>query len=544
MRVALLSNINMNGTIRHLKRNMDVYSVEGYGNEIGTLMNPMSSIYDYDPDIIFIVNDLLELLEHNICIEDAEKIMDEWFHNLSSAIHQDIIYYISDAVLFGKELDVLTDTSIKADIEYTWQNKLDHFVKNHPNARIFPYKQLIEKVGFDNSFSMKMWYMGKVIHSQAMQQLISDKIVYLASIETRSPKKVLALDLDNTLWGGLAGEDDIKPVVLSDDHTGLAYKNLQRVIKAMKDQGVILVIVSKNNEDDAKNIIENHPHMILRLDDFADTRINWENKAKNLKEIAEDLNIGLDSIVFFDDSATERQIIKDMLPDVVVSSFPDAPEDLADKMIELWRQYFSKPVVTAEDKNKTVQYQENKKRDIFKKEALSFEEYLKGLEIVLARISEKENLERATQLLNKTNQFNLTTKRHTINEIQGIVSDRTHKMFVYRASDRFGDYGIIAVTISRIVSDVFYIDEFVMSCRVMGKNIENAILEDMEEWAKKQGCRFVIGKYVETTKNLPVKFFYPNMGYEKIESSGEFKVSLTDKLERDYRLKKIVEEDM
>ena len=543
MRMALLSNVNMNGVIRYLKKEVEIYKSEGYGNEIGTLMNPSSSIYEYQPDFIFIVNDLMELVGHNLDLKQAEQQMRQWFNDLASCIRSEIIYYISDAYLFGMELEVNGKSGLKIGNEFCWQTLLEKFVQEKSNVRIFPYRKLVENLGENNSFSMKTWYMGKILHSASMQQVIAKEILNCTEVERSTPKKVLALDLDNTLWGGLAGENDITPINLSDDHSGLAYKNLQRVLHAMEMQGVILTIVSKNNEEDAIKIIKDHPHMVLRIDDFSATRINWENKADNLKSIAAELNLGLDSIVFFDDNATERQLIKDLLPEVVVPDFPETPEELANAMLDIWQRYFCKAVVTQEDKDKTKQYRENAQREAFKTERASFEDYLAGLNIVLCRKVEKEHSERILQLLNKTNQFNLMTKRHEAKEIQELMQNPKKKIFVYQAKDRFGDYGVIAVAIAGVALDCLTIEEFVMSCRTMGKNIENAIVDDIEGWAKNIGCSKVRGIYSQTQKNMPVKDLYPTLGYKTIKDSNpkEFEILIEERPERKYKLEKIVE---
>lgn len=515
MRIALLSNVNMNGTIRILKRDNEIYETEGYGNEIGTLMNPSSSLWNYKPEMIILLEDLAEIIDHSLETDEVGDKVRTWFGNLETTLKKDISYYISDAYLWCTEAEVSADVGLKMRIEFIWQKELEDFVKKHGNVRIFPYRKLIENIGEKNAFSKKMWYMGKIMHSPMLMNEMAGEINRIIETEQRIPKKVLALDLDNTLWGGLAGENDITPIVLSDDHAGLAYKNLQRVIKMMKNQGVVLAIVSKNNEEDAMKIIKEHPHMILRPDDFVNIKINWDNKVSNLQKIAKELNLGTDSIVFWDDNATERQIIKDMLPEVTVPDFPTVPEELPDCMAKIWNTYFLKAKITEEDLKKTGQYKENAEREAFKTTAVSFDEYLLGLKIEARRVNPKECTDRITQLLNKTNQFNLMTVRHTENDIATITDDENKKIFVYKISDRFGDYGIVAIAITHIERDTLTIDEFVMSCRIMGKNIENAIIDDIERYAEEKGCVKVVGLFRKSQKNAPVEDLYGKLGYKK-----------------------------
>lgn len=546
MKIAVLSNINVNGTIRILKQKTDVYATEGYGNEIGVLMNLNSNIYQYAPDIVFLVEDLQELTGHETRVDKAEAFIKQWFSDMEVVIRKNIIYYISDTYCFGTELSVLVDSSIKYELEYEWLRNLKALCEKKSNVRIFPYRELIEKNGADVSFSMKMWYMGKILHSSSMQRILAEAIFEKVKLEETTPKKLLLLDLDNTLWGGLAGENDITPIDLSEDHSGLAYKNLQRVVLQMKRQGVMLGIVSKNNEKDAMQIINEHPHMVLRDGEFVIKRINWKNKNENIISIAEELNIGLDSIVFFDDNPAERQLIKEFLPQVEVPDFPERPENLADAMIGIWKQYFNRAVITEEDQSKTEQYAANVKREELKHNSESFEEYLEGLNIVLIRKNANKNVERILQLLNKTNQFNCTTKRHTINDVQGMIDSPDYEVFAYQAEDRFGDNGIIAAVILNLQGETPVIDEFVMSCRVMGKNIEYAIIDDIEEELMDKGYSSVIGKYEESPKNMPVSDLYERLGYEIINNttkSKEYRMTFSNRCQRIYRLEKRKEEN-
>ena len=391
-----------------------------------------------------------------------------------------------------------------------------------------------------------MWYMGKILHSAQMQQLIADMILEKTALENRIPKKVLLLDLDNTLWGGLAGENDISPIELSEEHKGLAYKNLQRTILQMKNQGVILGIVSKNNYQDAMNIIDNHPHMVLHEDDFAIKKINWNTKTDNIVEIAKELNVGLDSMVFWDDNPTERELVGNLLPEVEVPEFPKKPELLADSMIQIWKKYFEQAVVTKEDSEKTEKYRANLKRDELLTSSVSFEDFLKGLEISLLRVDSFKNVERITQLINKTNQFNLTTQRHSQNEIQQMLEDDGYRIFAYRESDKFGDNGIISVVILNLKGEIPVIEEMVMSCRVMGKKIENAIIDDIEKTVKDMGYSALIGKFIQSVKNAPVKNLYTGLGYSEINDESQEKkyiINLNEKENRDYCLKMIFEEN-
>lgn len=518
-RIALLSNVNMNMVIRMLKRETEVYEAEGYGNELGILMNPASAYHSFAPEYTFLVMDLMELLEHDLEKESAGARIRKWFSALEHALCAGRVYYVSDAYLYGAELEAVFDCGRKAALEQLWQQELEALCGRHTNVRPLPYRHMLERLGEENAFSVKMWYMGKVLLSNEAQRRLCELLLERLEAERRTAKKLLLLDLDNTLWGGLAGEHDMAPIALSEEHSGLAYKNLQRVLMQMQRQGVLLAIVSKNNEQDAMKLIEEHPHMVLRKDAFAAMRINWKQKHENILEIAGELNLGTDSFVFWDDNPAERELVRQLLPEVTVPEFPDKPEELAAAMTEVYRKYFQKPVVTAEDREKTAQYAANAARRRLEGSVSSFEEYLEQLEIVVTRVEPRKHLERLTQLVNKTNQFNLTTKRYTQSSMAELLQDRKKKIYLYNVTDSFGDNGIVAAVIVDLQEAV--VEEFVMSCRVMGKQIEYAIMEDVEKNLRELGLQTLTGIYVPTGKNRPVAELYESLGYRRVPQRAD-----------------------
>ncbi|MBQ7920132.1 MAG: HAD-IIIC family phosphatase [Lachnospiraceae bacterium] len=539
-KVALLSNVNISFVTRMLGKDLEMYAGEGYGNELGLMMDKNSSYHAFEPQITFLIIDLLEAIKHETDAVGAEEVVARWFRMLETCLQPGKIYYVSDAFLWGTEAELLSPQQ-RRDLESIWMRALEKCVGAHSNVRVFPYCSVIERLGTDNAFSLKMWYMGKIMHTGDAQKRLAEEILHKCELETGVPKKVLVLDLDNTLWGGLAGEADITPVTLSDDHGGLAYKNLQRVILQMQKAGVILAIASKNNEADASEIIDKHPHMVLRSDAFAAKRINWNNKADNIAEMAQELNLGLDSFVFFDDSDTERELIKKLLPQVVVPDFPAKPEELAPAMCEIYRKYFEKPVLTKEDAEKTRQYAENAKRSQLQASAFSFADYLKDLQIKLESVKPVANLDRFIQLMNKTNQFNLTTKRYDLAEMQKVLEDSIKKVYLYRVEDCFGDYGIVAALIVDL-SGVPTITDFVMSCRIMGKNVEYGILTIVEEELRKLGYGKVQGLYCATPKNKPVEKLYEKAGYMFVgrqAAADLYELDLATNPEREYYMKTI-----
>lgn len=567
-KIALLSNVNMNFVIRMLGKETPVYAAEGYGNELGSMMNPASSYHEFAPEITFLVMDLMELLEHDLTLERANGRIAGWFAALEGAIKDDCVYYISDAYLWGTELTVCQAVGCRAALEGCWLEALEQLCARRKNVRILPYHHMIEELGERNAFSLKMWYMGRILLSNEAQKSLYELICHKLVLEGRIAKKVLLLDLDNTLWGGLAGEAEHTPVQLSEEHGGLCYKNLQRVILQMQRQGVLLGIVSKNNREDAMSILQEHPHMLLRPDCFAAMRINWQPKHENILEIAGELNLGVDSFVFWDDNPTERHLIQEMLPQVVVPDFPDKAEELASCMGAIYRDYFEKAALTWEDMQKTKQYAANAERSRLAESAVSFADYLRQLKIIIRRVPAAAHTERLTQLVNKTNQFNLTTKRYELAGIQKLVTDPAKRVYLYQTEDCFGDNGIVAavivalprqardgardgagnddLSISGGSSDMPRIEEFVMSCRVMGKNIEYGILEDVEQDLLKAGYESLRGLYYKTPKNRPVEKLYRLAGYEEeaaLEGDGvSYVLKLAHAPKREYYVADFIRE--
>jgi FkbH-like protein len=544
MRIAVLSNVNMNVLIRFLTKadnSIEVLEPEGYANELGMMYNKDSTYNMFSPQITFVIIDLMELICSKLEIDTAAKSIKSWFLQFEAAMDSKQIYYVSDAYLCGYGLGTCAVPGIRTKLENIWLESLIELMEKHGNVRLFDYAEIIRSNGEKDSFSVKMWYMGKILLTNDVQKKLSDQIIHKVNVERRTPRKILFLDLDNTLWGGIAGENDISPIELSDEHRGLAYKNLQRVIFEMQKQGVLLGIISKNNLDDVMPIINNHPHMVLGDKCFVIKKINWDTKDTNIRNACQELNIGTDSAVFFDDNPVERELVKTMLPEVIVPDFPLKVEELPEVMIQIYHEYFEKSHVTKEDFDKTLQYSLNQKRDELLKKSENFDEYLISLEMKLKRENPEVNMERLLQLVNKTNQFNLTTKRYTFDELCEIVSSMSKRIFLYSLSDKFGDNGIVSAVIVDLKNDLPYVEEFVMSCRVMGRNVEYAIMDDVENTLANNGIKGLRGIYIPTLKNEPVAGLYEKLGYIKYDGnsngdSNQYKINFDEKPRRVYHV--------
>lgn len=542
-KIAVLSNVNVNPVVQGLKGDYEIFQNEGYGNEIEMLMNPHSALRQFQPEVVYLFIDILEFMDHNWDVELVSDRIHQWYVALESSLQQNCVYFISDICMRGRESRIYAKSQEEILILQCWQESLEHLMEAHSSVYPFAYRRIMLQLG-EAAYSEKMWYLGKIIHSRQAIEALENEIRHTLEVIMRVPKKLLLLDLDNTLWGGLAGECDHHPIELSEEKKGMVYKDLQRVIYAMKSKGVMLGIVSKNNVQDAMNVISRHPHMVLHEEDFVAMKINWNPKSENIRAIAEELNIGLDSIVFFDDNELEREEIRSLLPEVTVPDFPKQSEKLATVMEQIYQDYFEKVIVTAEDGHKTEQYLQESQRKQWKEQhyATDYRGYLQSLQIQVYQEDAIQNSDRILQLLNKTNQFNLTTHRYEMPELLEQMQQGNKTYYAFRVTDRFGDAGIVGIIGVLDQEDAAIIDDFVMSCRVMGRQIEACMLDLVETDLKEQGKETVYASYLQTAKNQPVVNFYDEMGYQMLEQTEEgekkYSLSLHHKQDRDYCVSK------
>ncbi len=539
-KIALLSNVNIDPVINNITSDYEVYRSSGYGNVFEEIMNKNSTLVSFQPSVIYIILDITELCTNCIGIEQLRNQITTWFSLFRNCIDNQITYFVSDADARTYDMEINIDEYANSDIEYLWNQCLMDVMKNYKNIFKFPYKKQSEKIGKDNFYSDKLWYLGRIIHTGIARDSLIEEIYNCMHLLEVKQKKVLLLDLDNTLWGGIIGEGEKANIKLSNEKTGLIYKELQKVILKIKNTGVLLGIVSKNNYVDAITIIRSHPHMILREEDFVIKKINWTDKNINILEISKEINLSLDSFVFFDDNPIERELVKTLLPEVVVPVFPDSIELLPKIMEQIYTNYFKKLIFTEEDKERTAQYLVNVKRTEIQKEAVDFASFLKGLNITVNSIEPQEHIERLYQLLNKTNQFNLTTHRYTMVEVENLLADANKLTYMFEVADKFGNNGITAIVII-FLSKEANIDTFILSCRIMGKYIENYILDFIENDLLMKGYTILKSKYVKTSKSKPVEDFYERMGYEVEISTNNYKmyrINILTKPEREYYVQK------
>jgi FkbH-like protein len=331
--------------------------------------------------------------------------------------------------------------------------------------------------------------------------------------------KALVVDLDDTMWGGVLGEDGLDGLRVGPESSGAGYARLQRSILALRARGILLAACSKNNHADVVEALESHPEMLIRPESFSVIRANWESKVENLAAIAAELNIGLDSLAFLDDSPFECNLIRQALPEVTVIELDREPT-------EQWNPIEGNPLferlaLVAEDRNRVRYYAEQRSRQQALDASGSVEDYLRSLgTTVSVAPAAADDVERVAQLTQKTNQFNMTTRRYTESDIKRFVDDSAWVVWVARASDRFGDHGLIGTVIVRADSSVWDIDTLLLSCRVIGRGVERAMLSVVADTARDLGAAVLEGTFVPTAKNAPASGFYEESGFACVEEGS------------------------
>jgi len=372
------------------------------------------------------------------------------------------------------------------------------------------------------AFNPKLWHMGKIAFgNDVFAAAVRDLKAALRGI-TGQARKLIVVDLDDTLWGDIVGDVGRDHLRLGGhDPIGEAYVQFQRALRALTNRGLLLAVVSKNEESTALDAIDNHPEMVLRRDDFAGWRINWQDKAQNLADLVAELNLGLQSVVFIDDNPVERDRVRAAFPEVLVPEWPPDPMLYASSLMSL--DCFDTATVSGEDSSRAAMYVAERKRRDLKGGISSVEDWLKSLETtVTVEPLTDVNRERTVQLLNKTNQMNLSTRRLTEAELTAWVQDPRHSLWTFRVADKFGESGLTAIASCSVESDTVRIVDFVLSCRVMGRKVEETMLHTVIEYARVNGARQVAAVLLPTEKNKPCLGFFANSPLSFDEATGQY----------------------
>ena len=389
-------------------------------------------------------------------------------------------------------------------------------------THVFDMDHVMSCAGKSQTQDPKMYYLAKMEWTERAVAVIAEHLQRMVFAILGRAKKCLVLDLDNTLWGGVVGEDGIEGLSIGEGSPeGEAFYDLQRYVCVLKERGVLLAVCSKNNFQDVEEVFQQRDEMVLKLKDFSAVKINWQRKHINIEEIAKELNIGLDSLVFIDDNPVERELVRQMLPEVTTVELSSDPSDYVSQLKAL--SVFEKLVLTDEDRQKTQQYAQNSKRESLRREIKDIDSFYESLGTeVSIDVAEEKHKARVHQLFTKTNQFNLTTMRYSVADVQRFIEEADWDLQVTHVRDNFGDLGVVGLyLIDKNSSDV-RIDSFILSCRAMGRGIETAMMNKIkQDYLLNDGVEKISATYVTTAKNKPVADFYGSEGFGVVDETDD-----------------------
>ncbi len=543
LKVAILSSFTLNGLNETLHVKCSQLGIRyqsyvaGYNQYNQELLEPDSGYYRFSPDITFLILDIRNFLGENFYnsstlspqdrkllvkekSKELENIITLFENNLDSKLvitNFNIPFYTPNGILESK-----SEFGFHEMIEEI-NNSLRNLSKTHKSVYMYDFTKFVSKFGEKNIFDYRQFHLGDIqISFKFIPSLANDLMSYLKPISGIN-KKCIVLDLDNTLWGGIVGEDGFDGIELGHTSTGKAFVEFQKELLSLWNQGIILAINSKNNFDDAIQVIRTHPNMILRENNFANIQINWNDKAENLKNIADEINIGLNSIVFCDDDKLNQERIKQEFPEVLTLELPSDPSQFVPILKDI--NDFNVLQRTDEDKQRGLIYSQQRERQNLQRSISNLDDFLKELDITVKLKKSNEFLiPRISQLTLKTNQFNLTTRRYQEEQIRSITNNTNFSVGCAQVLDKFGDNGITGVYIIKKHETFWFIDTFLLSCRIMGRGIENAILSQILKDAKANGVEIIKAKFIPTQKNKPAETFLSDYGFIKQDEFWVYKL--------------------
>ena len=519
--------------------------VGGFSQYYQEVLDPESDLHGYNPDIIFLSVSIGSLsakihkdfswLSDEQKAEERERILAHLLDWVSAAKKA------TDAVLLVSNLQVpvypgagIADYTLSSG-ETEWDTELNlallKALRNDTRAYLFDLENVISRYGKLAAFNAQMYYLARAEWDEGFLPTVAEELVRFIKASRGLAKKCLVVDLDNTLWGGVVGEEGALGVKVGQGFAeGELFYDFQNRIRSLKQRGVVLAIASKNNPEDAEEVFAKRDDMPLKLKDFTVRKINWEHKYKNILQIAETLNIGVDSLVFLDDNPVERGYLGELLPEVSIIDLPQDPVGYSEALMR--SMCFEKLSITAEDISKTGQYEQNAVRNEVRQKSGSIESYLEslGTRVTIASASARD-IERAHQLFSKTNQFNLTTKRYSIAEVENFMAGDAWQLKLVSVQDNFGNLGIVGLYLVELRENTAFIDSFILSCRAMGRGIETAMMNQIKhEYLTVSGLARLEALYIATQKNKPAAAFYGEQGFSELagdaDASGEVRYNL------------------
>jgi FkbH-like protein len=498
------------------------------------VFDPASELYEFDPALIIIFHSTHKLVNkynklkpeyYSSLAEKQLELIDKLCSAINEKLNVKIIYYnyaeIDDSV-FGNYANKVEQSFLFQLRKLNYQ--LMVYASQNSNFYLCDISSIQNQLGKAVVFQPSVYINTEMVLSIEVLPLVAARTLDLIAAMYGRLKKCLILDLDNTIWGGIIGDDGIENIQLGSLGIGKAFTELQYWAKKLKNRGIILAVCSKNTESVAREPFENHPDMILLLDDIAVFMANWENKADNIRRIQSILNIGFDSMVFLDDNPFERNLVRENLPELTVPELPEDPADYLEYLYTL--NLFETISFSNEDAERTKQYQVEAKRATLLKNYTNEDDFLKSLNMLsLVEPFNKFNTPRVAQLSQRSNQFNLRTVRYTEGDIEMLASQSGVYTFAFTLEDQFGDNGLIcAIILRKENDDVAFIDTWFMSCRVLKRGMENFVLNTIVNDIEDKGFTYIKGEYLTSAKNLMVKDHYKNLGFEQANEYWFLKV--------------------
>jgi FkbH-like protein len=550
IKVALLTSFTTKGykeilIVEGVKNGLllDVYMCE-YGQYPQEILDSTSGLYKHDPKIIFLFIDTQTLMgglffipysiidkHRKIWIKDKQKEILDYINIVRDQI-SGLVVVSNFCVPTYSPLGIMENKQKFGYFEsiQTINQNLSEIYKNNENVFVFDFDNFCSQYGKNDLLDETMYYMGDFrLKLDIAPALCKEYIRYILAETGIVPKKCIVLDLDGTLWGGILGEDGFDGIQLGPTREGRPFWEFQKLLLALHERGIILTINSKNNFEDAMKVIREHPNMVLREEHFAAVQINWNDKPANMNSLATEINIGLDSMVFFDNEKINRDMMRTMLPQVTVVNLPEDPSLYVRTLQSLTE--FDSIRLTDDDKKRGKMYADQKKRNDYKV-TTNINDYLQSLSTVVKIIPvDNFTLPRIAQLTQRTNQWNMTTRRYTEEEIKNLDSNGKTMIVSISSTDKFGDNGTVGVGIVKRDTEVWEIDTYLLSCRVIGRGIEQTLLWYILDSAKRDGVKFVKARFIPTKKNEVAKDFYKEQGFEDI-GGGVWEYDLSKKYER------------
>lgn len=511
-------------------------TVGGFGSYVEDLLSPQGAVARSNPDLVLVILDLEDIAGRlpELCGDGVGAAVEE---ELANAV-QHLAHLLQGArantkarlVLQGfvvpqaSSLGQIADANLPNSLPRAVQ-RLNHqlaaLCASIPDCVFYDVDAVAAQQGRVRWADQRLFLSSRLPLAPASFASYAQGLVRTIRVLFDPPRKVLCTDLDNTLWGGVLGEDGTQGIVTGTTFPGTPFHNYQRFLKQLASRGILLAAVSKNNEADVREaFVTRAADLALTLDDFAALKISWIEKSQSLRELASELSLGLDSFVFVDDNPVEAAAIRQQLPEVAVIQAPvESPWTLLDLLAE--QPFFDVLRVTADDQNRLTDYKAQAQRAHLESAAGGRDEFLASLGIICTVLSALDApLARSVQLLAKTNQFNLTTRRHSASEIEDFAADPGGLAIAIRVRDRFGDAGVVGLALARVRGTGCLIDSLLLSCRVIGRGIESALLAHIAEQAAHLGATHLLGEFIPSKKNAPAASFYPEHGFESVPSES------------------------